>query len=99
VPQFEMSYYVSFASLFMNPAFVLSRVSLHLWCVAALTRHSIITSSVFKFCASLADDTCLLTCYPFSFLIYIHFTPEDTREHFNGLLFLYNRDEAPVTPH
>jgi len=48
-----------------------------LWCVAALTRQHIITSSAFKFCTSLTDITWLFTHYLFCFLIYNNIAPED----------------------
>jgi len=65
--------------------------------VAAPIKKHIITTSVFNFWTSLADDTWLFTLQCFSFLIYNHVAPQDIHEHFNELSFLYNHDEAAVT--
>jgi hypothetical protein len=65
--------------------------------MAALTRQHIITSSVFSFWSSVADDTWLFRHCSLIFLIYSHVAPEDIHDHFNKLSFLYNHDEAPVT--
>jgi len=86
-----------FLSLFMNPTFPMLMYHCTLWCVTALTRQHIITTSVFNFWTSLADDTWLFTLQCFSLLIYNHVAPQDIIEHFNELSFLYNHDEAPIT--
>ena len=53
--------------LIMNPPFSIPTYHCTLWCVAALTRQHIITSSTFNFWASLADDTRLFTHQSFDF--------------------------------
>ena len=70
-----------------------------LWCMAALTKQHITTSSTFKFWSFIADVTWLFTLQCFGFFIYNHVAPEDIHEHFNELSFPYNHDEAPVTSH
>jgi hypothetical protein len=87
----------SFLCLSVNPALSMLTYHCTLCYVAAQTKQYIITSSDFKFWASLADDTWLFTHWSFLFLTYNHVALENIHKHFKELSFLHNHYEAPVT--